>query len=239
MNIITRIARAIREYFKKEEDNPTTEFFYNENELDLEAFNRNYSPPLVIKTQATDRRITFEFIPEKQNFKNVRSALQFIEGDWKGWKKIRDQEEAKSNGACCICSRKSQDYIAESKTATECHEVWSFANGVQTLERLEALCVLCHQIKHINRFTNDKDYTEKLLQRYCDINDISMSVALQDLENAKNEKVNRKHLQYKLDLSLINEIYKPNTFPDLFNPHTEDFNYFLEHDFKKNKNIEE
>lgn len=239
MHIITRIAKAIGQCFKKPQREEQTDFHYNEGELDLEAFSETYSPPIQIKTPTTNRRITFEFIPERQNFKNVRSALQFIEGDWKGWKKIRDKQEEESNGVCCICGRKSQDYIAESKTATECHEVWSFANGVQKLERLEALCVLCHQIKHINRFANDKDYTEKLLKRYCDINDISISLALQDLENAKNEKVNRKHLQYCLDMSFINELYKPDTFPGLFNCHSADFNYFIEYDFKRNKNIEE
>jgi 5-methylcytosine-specific restriction endonuclease McrA len=239
MNIINRIAQAIGQFFKKESNEEITEFFYNENELDLEAFTATYSPPLVIKKPTSDRRITFEFIPEKQNFKNVRSALQFIEGDWKGWKKIRDKQEEESNGACCICGRKSHDHIPDSKTATECHEVWSFENGVQKLERLEALCVLCHQIKHINRFSNDKNYTEKLLSMYCDINNLSISAAIQDLEKAKNDKQDRRFTQYQLDMSLINEIYKPETFPALFNPHTADFNYFIDNEFKTDKNIEE
>jgi len=239
MNIIKRIVKTIKQWFIKEEKEEITEYCYNENDLDLEAFTKNYSPPLVQVFKRSTRKIDFEFIPEKQNFRNVRSALQFLDGDWKSWKTIRDAQEAKSNGVCCICGCKSQDIIADSKTATECHEVWSFNGNIQKLERLEPLCVQCHQIKHINRFSTDQDYTDKLLARYCELNDITMPLALEDLEKAKQWKINCKNLQYSLDMSLMNEIYRPETFKGLFDCHSPDFNYFVDTEFKKNKNTEE
>lgn len=183
-------------------------------------------------------KIVFEFIPEKQNFKNVRSFLQYRDGTYKSWKAIRDLCEERAGGKCVICKQATPD----SKNATECHEQWGFEERkkIEKLLNFESLCKTCHEIKHINRFfSRDEKKTEKfnkLIDRYCELNGISKEQASKDFQFAMNERKRRNKFEFSLDLSLLNEY--GHDIDELFNCHDPSFLTFIETQFKQNKDIE-
>jgi|GEM_PF-5054233 hypothetical protein len=241
------LRKLINLLLRKNENLEELSIDFNEGELNAIDFTENYIAPITIEEKGEEVKpnenkiIMFEFIPEAQNYRNVRSVLQFVDGDFKSWKSIRDKAEEGSNGVCCICGGVSQKYDKNETTATQCHEVWHFddKNLIQKLVRLEPLCVCCHNIKHINRFHSDKAKTDELLNRYCSLNQCDMSAALADLEEAKRLKKSRKDLIYKLDLAEVNKFYDEEKFNDLVVVHNKKFADFLSNTFLKNKNIEE
>lgn len=190
------------------------------------------------RRQKKNYKIVFEFIPEKQNFKNVRSFLQYREGSYKPWKMIRDLCEEQAGGKCVICSKPTPD----SKNATECHEQWGFdeKRKIEKLLNFEALCKTCHEIKHINRFfSHDEKKNEKfnlLMSRYCELNGISKEQGLKDFQFAVSERKRRNKFEFVLDLDLLN-VYGYDIV-ELFNCHEPSFLTFIETKFKQNKDID-
>lgn len=254
MNIIRRILNI----FKPKEVEQDSEFDWNHTDNEYKVVLKNYErnlrelkkqeaynerhPELISRCDPKhDYKIRFEFIPEQQNFKNVRSALQFIHDTYKPWTSIRNMIEANNGGICCICSKTSQDF-KEASTNTECHEVWKFQNkngrNIQSLVRLEPLCVCCHEIKHINRFNSQPDYQAVLLQRYAELNNITYEKAQQDLEDSKEWKLSKKSDKYLLDMSMLNNLDTEFKFNELFDCHEPQFLQFLEEKFKSSKSNE-
>lgn len=211
---------------------------------------RNFDPLYISIFQELERqknyKIRFEFIPKHQNYKNVRSYLQFKNSNFSDWKKIRDTIENRYKNKCCICQLTSQDFDERETTLTQCHEVWHFDDikHIQKLMKLESLCVRCHQIKHINRFHKDETIKNMLLKQYAELNNISIEQANKDYEFATAEKKRLNEEIFILDLSLINKLSDKYNLDfceveNQFNPHTQAFKTFLEKDFKNNKNLEE
>jgi len=189
-------------------------------------------------------KIRFEFIPASQNFINARSYLQYQSGSFKSWQVIRNKIEDKSNAVCCICSSTSQIFDENETTKTQCHEVWQYDDKkkIQKLIELQALCVRCHNIKHINRFykNEDKSAREALLNQYAKLNNIDIEKAQADFEEEKEKNKKREDILYSLDLYYLNSLNLNDIDVDeIFNPHNHHFRKFLENYFKKNKNIEE
>jgi hypothetical protein len=190
-------------------------------------------------------KIKFEFIPSKQAFKNVRSYLQFTYGGFSEWKSIRDYCEKIAGGKCVICGGNNFEHNSPEKTyttATECHEHWLYLDRIKTQKvyRLSSVCVQCHNIIHINMFSKNDDKTKlkfrKLIDKYCELNEIELEQALKDFEFAVSERNRRKYFEYWLDLSLLEKIpVFEHECKDKFNPHSNSFNYFIENTFKKSK----
>ncbi|MBG0863709.1 hypothetical protein [Burkholderia sp. 9779_493] len=220
------------------------------SKLDYRYYDIDFRPILAEYERQKSYKIRFEFIPTEQNFRNVRSALQYKYSSIQPWKEIRDYIESKSfvyvlneNGektkkfVCRICKCSSKDFKEDSTTDTQCHEVWSYneKSKVQKLVKLKPVCFFCHEIIHINRFYKDTEYQNLLLERYAEINEISMEQARKDLEFANSEKKRRSKYRYTLDISLINKLDFGYEFSDYFDCHKQDFNSFIELKFKDNK----
>lgn len=185
-------------------------------------------------------KIKFDFIPEKQQWRNVRSASFFKYGDYLAWSEIRDLIEEKSNGFCEVCG--SNNHIRNNTkdgAKTECHEVWSYKEikgkgtfeRVQTLEKLSPRCSYCHKISHINQVF-DNALKNKMMSDYCAFNKVSLEQAKKDLDWALEQKKKHDNNEYKLDMKLINKLKVSCRFDDgLFDCHTPDFNKFLGTDF--------
>ena len=192
-----------------------------------------------------NKKIAFEFCPKSQNFRNARSALHFITGDYKKWTEVRNYIENKNDGVCIICKKTSHDYqdLNPDKnitTNTECHEVWSYRHGLQRLVKLEPVCYFHHQIKHINMHKKDDQYFYKLMEEYCELNDIDIEDGLKDYETAIKLKRENDNINFKLDLSLLNKLNLEIDIYENFDCHEPKFNKFLELDFKtKHKQAEE
>lgn len=205
---------------------------------------RIYEPKWIPILKEYDRqksyKIRFEFIPPKQNFRNVRSALQFTYQSFEPWKEIRDWIEQKNDGVCCVCGGVSQDHDEKKTTATECHEVWHYneQTKVQKLARLMPLCCRCHSIVHLSMHFKDKALTEKLLQDYAEINNVSLDQAYEDLDFAYRERKRRADFEYVLDLKLINKLNLNYEIAERFDPHTQAFLTFIETKFKNSKDLD-
>lgn len=236
----------------------TTERELKKSKLDYRYYDHNFRPILAEYERQKTYKIRFEFIPIEQNFRNVRSALHYKYNSIEPWKDIRNYIESKSyvylkdelgnylldekgdklkKFVCRICKCNSYDFRDDITTFTQCHEVWTYneLKRVQKLSKLKPVCVFCHEIIHINRFNKDKEYQDLLLERYCEINDISMEQARKDLEFAESERKRRGHIKYSLNMSLINKLDLGYDFADFFDCHSQEFNSFLELKFKQNK----
>lgn len=91
-------------------------------------------------------KLNIELIPKTCWFSSVRTMVSK-----KDWDKIRFATYNLANNKCEICGDNglNQGY----KHRVECHEVWLYDDetNVQKLVKLIALCVKCHQVKHIGR----------------------------------------------------------------------------------------
>lgn len=91
-------------------------------------------------------KLTIELIPRNSWGDNLRSMFSP-----KVWKALQAKTFADAGHKCEICGGVGK------KHPVECHEVWSYHQGqddhtgVQVLERLIALCPMCHRVKHIGQ----------------------------------------------------------------------------------------
>jgi len=81
--------------------------------------------------------LEIELVPQTSHFKNLRSELKSSE-----WDLLRKDSYKQANHCCEICGGKGR------KWPVECHEIWNYQNGTQTLLGLISLCPSCHEVKH-------------------------------------------------------------------------------------------
>lgn len=85
-----------------------------------------------------------EIVPRKCMFSNVRTLLAP-----EAWKALSDRVRAAANWRCEVCGD------LPPALDLHCHEVWSYEpaadvnRGHQVLAQLQALCALCHEVKHL------------------------------------------------------------------------------------------
>lgn len=82
--------------------------------------------------------LPIELVPASNWQNNVRSEFK------DEWRDIRRVCYRKAGYRCEKCGGKGEEH------PVECHEEWSYddQNGIQKLERLIALCPLCHKSQH-------------------------------------------------------------------------------------------
>ena len=111
-------------------------------------------------------KLTIELVPETVWFSNLRTAMRRSD-----WDKIRFKAYADYNHSCGICHCHPN--------RLECHEIWEYddANHIQYLKGFIALCVMCHNVKHIglSKIKADEgrlDY-EEVVQHFINVNNCS------------------------------------------------------------------
>lgn len=181
-------------------------------------------------------KIQFHFIPHQQNFKNVRSYIEFTFQHWQKWQDLRLLIFSKTGNKCQCCSKLFSD-----KNIGELHEYWIFdeINKIQKLDKLIPLCNDCHSIAHISRYKSDIVKSEKLLSLYTKHNKLEdEDKVYDDLEFANKERNRRTNskVNYLLDLYLLNKYGFQ--IDEYFDCHSNEFNLFIE-DFKKSKSTDE
>lgn len=192
-----------------------------------------------------NRKINFEFIPKNQANRNVRTFLEHKTGSYRTWQLIRNYEEEKAGCKCSICGLSSQDYDNTKTYHTECHEVWEYFYDeknilVQKLVRLEALCIFCHNIKHLNQYSRDKEHFNGLLEIYSSLNNISKDKAFNEYKKHLNICYEKAENKYVLDLSYLKnykyeEVLEGIDLDNYFNCHSDKFNSFIDEYKKENK----
>ncbi|WP_440487293.1 hypothetical protein [Serratia nevei] len=173
-------------------------------------------------------KIVFHLIPKSQNYKNVRSYIEYTFKSWQKWQDLRVLFFTKTDNKCSCCER-----VFTKENGGELHELWSFDDirKAQKLEQLIPLCNECHSIAHITRYKNNNEKLNALMDLYCLYNEIENNKGYTDLEFAESLRANRNKINYSLDLSLLNNYGF--SIEENFNCHSQEFNSFILNEFNR------
>ena len=110
-------------------------------------------------------KLQIELVPRSCWWSNVRSNVTD-----KQWDNIRKPVYQKANFLCEICRERGTKY------PVECHEVWIYDDTslTQRLGFFQALCPLCHEVKHIG-LAGVRGNGERAFNRFKIINQLSDS----------------------------------------------------------------
>jgi uncharacterized protein YprB with RNaseH-like and TPR domain len=135
-------------------------------------------------------KLTIELVPGTSWYNNVRKILPAEQ-----WDAIRKEVYRRASYICEICCEKGSEH------PVECHEVWIYDDTTltQKLGYFQALCPLCHEVKHIG-LAGIKGNAEKAFERFRRINKLSEQTAL-SMQSAlfKQHRI-RSRKQWTLDI---------------------------------------
>jgi hypothetical protein len=144
-------------------------------------------------------RLTIELIPKTCWFSSVRTAVSK-----KDWDKIRFITYEKANNVCEICGNtgKKQGY----KHNVECHEIWEYDDQTKTqkLNGLIALCVICHQVKHIGRAIAIGNHKQTFTQ-LMNVNKWTKEQTEQYISESFEIYKERSKYEWTLDISILSK----------------------------------
>ena len=140
-------------------------------------------------------KLQIELVPASCWWSNVRGNVTD-----KQWNNIREPVYIKANYQCEICGEKG------TKHPVECHEVWIYDDMTlqQRLGQLQALCPLCHEVKHIGR-AGAIGYGERAFNRFKTINKLDDNVARQIKSAVFRQWSIRNGQKWKLDIEHLRE----------------------------------
>jgi len=155
---------------------------YKTEEIELIGEDRNFG----------GNNLYIDLIPKTSYFKNVRSI--FSKEDWNIirhhiYKRVFNKCE------CCGCYRNK---------FLEAHERWSYneETKIQKLERIIALCKMCHKSVHYghSKFNNDITKINDHIKKIKKINDEELKEHIKDTKELWKK---RNKITWILDLSII------------------------------------
>ena len=133
-----------------------------------------------------------DMIPKTSYFKNIRTI--FTGNDWNI---IRHHIYKRVNNKCECCGCYKYKYL-------EAHERWSFnfETGVQKLERIIALCKLCHLSTHYG-FSKNKKVFYKINDHIKKVKKINEEELQNHIKEAYDIWKERNKINWILDYSII------------------------------------
>lgn len=137
-----------------------------------------------------------ELIPRSSYFNNLRSNYSSQDWDY-----LRKDCYKKAKYRCEICNEVGPSH------PVECHEVWSYIDGVQKLERLIALCPDCHMCMHFG-LAGLRGQMNKVYRKLMKVNKISRKEADLLIEISFEEWHDRSSVDWTLDMSEADKILK-------------------------------
>lgn len=155
-------------------------------------------------TKAQDKQIQnlplpIELVPTTAWWSNVRSNVTSSQ-----WKKIKAIVFEASGHKCEICGGVGKNH------PVECHEVWEYdeKEKFQKLLKFQALCPLCHQVKHIGltgSFIFGIHALDRAMERFQIINELSSSDAVLFHDFFWQQWRERSKYEWKIDISLLEQ----------------------------------
>ena len=133
-----------------------------------------------------------DLIPKTTWFKNARSHMSVDD-----WKKVRTKVYNRANDMCEICGKRAPEKI-------EAHERWSYddATNVQKLERLIALCKMCHTTTHFG-LAEIRGLGDVAFRHLMIVNGWTPQQANDHIDEAFRIWRYRSSKQYRLDLTIL------------------------------------
>lgn len=118
----------------------------------------------------------------------------------KQWDIIRKQVYQKADNVCEICGGKGINH------PVECHEVWEYDEdtGIQRLGKFQALCPLCHEVKHYG-LAYARGFELRAFKHFVSINKISRDLAREIVDRVFKQWEYRSTLTWNLCIDLLQE----------------------------------
>ncbi|MCL5030633.1 MAG: hypothetical protein M1480_16600, partial [Bacteroidetes bacterium] len=140
-------------------------------------------------------KLQIELVPSSCWFSNTRKNVKQSE-----WDRIRKSVYAKANYLCEICGGKG------TRHPVECHEVWIYNdnNLTQTLGSFQAICPLCHEVKHIG-LAGILGNGDRALNRFKKVNRLSKETAEKIVSVVFKEWKLRSGQKWELNINLLKE----------------------------------
>ena len=143
----------------------------------------------------SELRLQIELVPDKCWFSNVRSNVST-----RDWDIIRRQVYVKADYKCEICGGIGPRH------PVECHEIWSYDDKkhLQKLEKLQALCPLCHEVKHFG-FATIRGFRNRALNRFMRINNLNLITAEDIIDAVRLQWESRSGIIWELNIDLLKD----------------------------------
>ena len=136
-------------------------------------------------------KLTVELVPKTCHYTNVRSEVSKKE-----WDRLRKHCYALANHKCEVCGGKGRRH------PVECHEVWSYRDGTQKLERMIALCPSCHEVKHLG-LAQLRGNLPRATKHFCKVNGCDEETAYKYFTEVFDEWAERSCQTWRLDISYL------------------------------------
>jgi len=116
----------------------------------------------------------------------------------KEWDTLRTQVSQKAHSLCEICGGKGPRHLVE------CHEVWAYDENtrIQSLDKLQALCPYCHEVKHFG-FAASRGYRQRVLERFMEINELNEKLAEEIITAVYAQWVYRSSLEWTHNIDFL------------------------------------
>ena len=157
---------------------------------------KNYIP--IVSPMGAPPRLRVELVPRTCWMSNVRSLMS----EW-SWRKLRTEVAEDSGSRCEICAGRGRRY------PVECHEVWWYDDDrqVQKLLRLQALCPMCHYVKHLGRSIH-RGYGEQACAWLARVNGWDATTTERYVEAVFRQWGQRSRVDWLLDLQVLGDAYE-------------------------------
>ncbi|AOV17828.1 hypothetical protein BJI67_12890 [Acidihalobacter aeolianus] len=141
--------------------------------------------------------LSLELVPSTCAGENLRGLLTAND-----WQKLQKRTAAEAGGVCEICGGTGD------KWPVETHEVWGYDDDarVQKLERLQALCPLCHSTKHVGHAAQ-KGREQEAMKRLAELNQWDAETARKYVDQEMKICRERSRHQWVQDLAVLTEKY--------------------------------
>lgn len=138
-----------------------------------------------------------DLIPRTSWFDNLRAMLSQDQ-----WDTVRRSAYRESNYRCAICggSGKEQGF----DWPVECHERWEWDDegGIQYLSGVQALCPMCHKVKHWGfATTKDADFAKTGIPWIARVNDWTEKIAEVAVQGCFQQWRERSRKEWIVDYS--------------------------------------
>ena len=142
-------------------------------------------------------KLRVELVPSTCWLSNVRSYMS----DY-FWRKLSKEIAEDSRERCMVCGGRGRRH------AVECHEAWYYDDRrrVQALMRLDALCPICHAIKHLGR-TLSQGNERMAIDWLAKVNGWDEPTTCAYIRAVFEQHRARSQFEWALDLSVLGEAY--------------------------------
>lgn len=143
-------------------------------------------------------KLTIEALHSESSGNNVRTLMSKED-----WDLLRSDCYRQAGYTCEICGGKGKEW------PVECHEVWKYdlKNKKQILVKLQALCTLCHQCKHIGR-TTKIGKLEETLKHFRQVNRVRPVTQNRHIQQMWNAYWLREDYNFTIDITYAEERLK-------------------------------